>query len=78
MFLQRPKSKNKNYWLGWNFSKNSKSLEMLNQAKLIAENHELEHKQEELATLASVKKTYLSLQEDLKNSREAKRVPLKT
>ncbi|NOR57886.1 MAG: SMC family ATPase, partial [Sulfurimonas sp.] len=56
---------------------NSKSLEMLNQAKLIAENHELEHKQEELASLASVKKTYLSLQEDLKNQDKLKEYHLK-
>jgi exonuclease SbcC len=56
---------------------NSKSLEMLNQAKLIAENHELEHKQEELATLASVKKEYLSLQEDLKNQEKSKEYHLK-
>lgn len=57
--------------------KNSKSLEMLNQAKLIAENHELEHKQEELTSLASVKKEYLSLQEDLKNQELLKEKHLK-
>ncbi|WP_294962329.1 SMC family ATPase [Sulfurimonas sp.] len=57
--------------------KNSKSLEMLNQAKLIAENHELEHKQEELKSLTSVKKEYLSLQEDLKNQEKLKEYHLK-
>jgi DNA repair protein SbcC/Rad50 len=62
---------------GLELLKNSKSLEMLNQAKLIAENHELEHKQEELASLASVKKEYLSLQEDLKTQDKLKEYHLK-
>jgi exonuclease SbcC len=57
--------------------KNSKSLELINQAKLIAENHQLEDKQEELKTLASVKKEYLSLQEDLKNQEFLKEKHLK-
>ena len=55
----------------------NKSLEMLNQAKLIAELHELEHKQEELTSLASVKKEYLSLQEDLKKHELLKEYHLK-
>ncbi len=55
----------------------NKSIEMLNQAKLIAQNHELEHKQEELITLASVKKEYLSLQEDLKKLELLKEYHLK-
>ena len=56
---------------------NSKSLELLNQAKLLAEFHELEHKQETLTSLASVKKEYLSLQEDLKNQELLKEYFLK-
>lgn len=62
---------------GLELLKNSKSIELINQAKLIAENHELEHKQEELATLASLKKEYLSLQEDLKNQELLKEYFLK-
>jgi exonuclease SbcC len=62
---------------GLELLKNSKSLEMLNQAKLIAENHQLEDKQEELKTLASVKKEYLSLQEDLKTQEKLKEYHLK-
>jgi DNA repair protein SbcC/Rad50 len=56
---------------------NSKSSELLNQAKLIAENHELEHKQETLTSLASVKKEYLNLQEDLKTQELLKEYHLK-
>ena len=55
----------------------NKSLELINQAKLIAENHELEHKQEELNSLANVKKEYLGLQEDLKKQELLKEKHLK-
>ena len=45
---------------------NNRSIELLNESKLIAEVHELEHKQESLTSMANVKKNYTSLQEDLK------------
>ncbi|MBT5934060.1 SMC family ATPase [Sulfurimonas sp.] len=55
----------------------NKSIELLTSAKLIAEVHELEHKQETLTSLASVKKEYLSLHEDLKNQEKLKEHHLK-
>ena len=55
----------------------NKSIELLNQAKLIAENHELQHKQKTLTSLASVKKEYLNLQEDLKTQELLKEYHLK-
>ena len=57
--------------------KNSRSSEIMNQVKLIAENHMLEHKQEELDTLASVKTQYADLQEKLKNQEKLKEQYLK-
>ena len=57
--------------------KNSKSSEVMNQVKLIAENHTLEHKQEELNTLLSVKPEYAKLQEQLKNQEKLKEYHLK-
>nr|WP_321265456.1 SMC family ATPase [uncultured Sulfurimonas sp.] len=57
--------------------KNSKSIELLNQAKLIAQNHELEHKKEELAKLENIKKSYFTLEEDLKNLELLKEYHLK-
>lgn len=56
---------------------NTKSLELLNEAKLIAENHELEHKQEKLKELSHFKVEYLSLQEQLKEQEKLKEFYLK-
>ncbi|OHD98029.1 MAG: chromosome segregation protein SMC [Sulfurimonas sp. RIFCSPHIGHO2_12_FULL_36_9] len=57
--------------------KNSKSLEILNQVKLMAELHELEHKQEELKKLQPIKTEYVSLQESLKEQDKLKEFHLK-
>ena len=57
--------------------KNSKSLEILNQVKLMAELHELEHKQEELKKLQPLKTEYASLQERLKEQEKLKEFHLK-
>ncbi len=57
--------------------KNSKSLEILNQVKLSAELHELEHKQEELKKLSPIKTEYLALQERLKEQEKLKEFHLK-
>lgn len=57
--------------------KNTKSSEIMNEVKLIAENHELEHKQEKLTELATVKTDYLSLQEQLKSQEKLKEFHLK-
>ena len=56
---------------------NSKSSETMNQVKLIAENHELEHKQEALAKLATVKTVYANLREALKSQEKLKESQLK-
>lgn len=56
---------------------NSKSLETLNEAKLIAQNHELEHKAEKLATLSNVKADYTKAQESLKEQEKLKEIFLK-
>jgi len=58
-------------------TKNSKSLEVMNQVKLSAELHELEHKQEELNKLSNVKKEYANLQEQLKSQDKLKEFQLK-
>jgi len=57
--------------------KNSKSLELLNEAKLIAQNHELEHKQQKLQELSHFKIEYISLQEQLKEQEKLKEYYLK-
>ena len=57
--------------------KNSRSFEILNQVKLIAEVHELEHKQEQLEKLLPVKAEYLNLQEQLKTQEKLKESHLK-
>jgi len=57
--------------------KNSKSLEILNQVKLSAELHELEHKQEELKKLSPIKTEYTTLQERLKEQEKLKEFHLK-
>ena len=57
--------------------KNSRSFEILNQVKLIAEVHELEHKQEQLEKLLPVKAEYLNLQEQLKTQEKLKEFHLK-
>ena len=56
---------------------NSKSSELLNEAKLIAQSHELEHKAEKLKELAHVKPEYLKLQSELKNQEQLKEYFLK-
>ena len=56
---------------------NSKSSEIMNQVKLIAENHELEHKQEHLTKLSSVKAEYANLLEQLKSQEKLKECQLK-
>jgi exonuclease SbcC len=73
----KTKEQKQKLFSGLELIKNSKSLELLNQAKLIAQNHELEHKQEELKTLVNIKKAYLSLQEDLKKQELLKEKHLK-
>ncbi len=57
--------------------KNSKSLEILNQVKLSAELHELEHKQDELKKLSPIKTEYTTLQERLKEQEKLKEFYLK-
>ncbi|WP_373070770.1 AAA family ATPase [Sulfurimonas sp.] len=57
---------------GLDLIKSNKSIELLNETKLIAEVHELEHKKESLISLEGAKKEYLSLQEDLKNQEKLK------
>ncbi|MDP2892937.1 MAG: SMC family ATPase [Sulfurimonas sp.] len=57
--------------------KNSKSLEILNQVKLTAELHELEHKQDELKKLEPIKIEYATLQERLKEQDKLKEFHLK-
>ncbi|QOY53374.1 AAA family ATPase [Candidatus Sulfurimonas baltica] len=58
-------------------AKNSKSSEVMNQVKLSAEVHELEHKQEELNKLGNLKAEYTNLQEQLKNQEKLKEFHLK-
>ncbi|QOY55765.1 SMC family ATPase [Candidatus Sulfurimonas marisnigri] len=58
-------------------AKNSKSSEVMNQVKLSAEVHELEHKQEELNKLGNLKSEYINLQEQLKNQEKLKEFHLK-
>lgn len=57
--------------------KNSKNSEIMNQVKLIAENHMLEQKKEELNTLTTVKLEYTNLQEQLKSQEKLKEYHLK-
>ncbi|MFA5453876.1 MAG: SMC family ATPase [Sulfurimonas sp.] len=57
--------------------KNSKSSEILNQVKLTAELHELEHKQEELKKLSPIKTEYVTLQDRLKEQEKLKEFHLK-
>ena len=57
--------------------KNTKSSEIMNQVKLIAENHELEHKQQKLAELSHFKIEYLSAGEQLKTQEKLKEFHLK-
>ena len=73
----KTKEQKQKLFAGLELLTNSRSLEFLNQAKLLAEFHELEHKRETLTSLASVKKEYLSLQEDLKNLEKLKEHHLK-
>ncbi len=56
---------------------NTKSLELLNETKLIAENHELEHKQEKLQELSHFKTEYMAVQEQLKEQDKLKEYHLK-
>ena len=57
--------------------KNSKSSEVMNQVKLRAEIHELEHKEEELLKLQPLKVEYLNIQEQLKAQEQLKETHLK-
>lgn len=57
--------------------KNSKNLEILNQVKLTAELHELEHKQDELKKLSPIKIEHATLQERLKEQEKLKEFHLK-
>lgn len=57
--------------------KNSKNSEIINQVKLTAELHELEHKQEHLGKLQSIKTEYATLQEQLKEQDKLKEFFLK-
>jgi exonuclease SbcC len=56
---------------------NSKSSEIMNQVKLHAELHELEHKQEALNKLGNLKAEYASLQEMLKEQDKLREIQLK-
>jgi len=56
---------------------NSRSTEFINEAKLLAEFHELEHKQEQLQKLSNVKQEYTALQESLKEQDKLKEYQLK-
>ncbi|QFR49195.1 SMC family ATPase [Sulfurimonas lithotrophica] len=76
VFVKTKELKQKLY-AGLELISSNKSIELINQAKLIAENYELEHKQEELNSLANVKKEYLGLQEDLKKQEGLKEKHLK-
>ena len=57
--------------------KNTKSSEILNQVKLSAELHELEHKQESLTKLGNLKADYENLQVQLKEQNESKEIQIK-
>ncbi len=57
--------------------KNSKNSEIINQVKLTAELHELEHKQEHLGKLQSIKTEYAALQKQLKEQDKLKEFFLK-
>jgi exonuclease SbcC len=56
---------------------NTKSLESVNQAKLIAQTHELEHKADKLVTLSHVKDAYIKAQVSLKEQEKLKEYYLK-
>ncbi|MBE0515391.1 SMC family ATPase [Sulfurimonas sp.] len=58
-------------------AKNSKSSEILNQVKLSAELHQLEHKQEELKKLEPLKAEYGALQEQIKEQEKLREFHLK-
>ena len=57
--------------------KHSKSSELINQTKLAAELHELEHKQEALTKLGNLKADYENLQVGLKAQNELKEIQIK-
>jgi len=57
--------------------RNSKSSELINQTKLTAELHELEHKQEALDKLGNLKAEYENLQTQLKEQEKLKETHLK-
>jgi len=56
---------------------NTKSSEIMNQVKLSAELHELEHKQEELNKLGNLKAEYANIQEQVKAQEKLKEFQLK-
>jgi DNA repair protein SbcC/Rad50 len=56
---------------------NTKSSEIMNQVKLSAELHELEHKQEALEKMGNIKVQFASLQEQLKAQEKLKEIFLK-
>ena len=57
--------------------KNTKSSELLGEAKLIAQNHELERKAEKLKELSHFKSEYVAAQEELKTQEKLKEFHLK-
>lgn len=57
--------------------KNTKSLELLNEVKLIAQNHELEHKEKKFKEFIEFKNEYLLTQEALKVQENLKEFHLK-
>ena len=56
---------------------NTKSSELINETKLIAQNHELQHKQEKLQELFHFKTAYIAVQEQLKTQEKLKEYHLK-
>ena len=56
---------------------NTKSSEIMNQVKLHAELHELEHKQEEVNKLGNLKAEYASVQEQIKEQDKLREIQLK-
>lgn len=76
-FLAKTKEQKQKLFSELELAKNSKSSEILNQVKLSAELHQLEHKQEELGKLEPLKAEYAALQEQLKEQDKLKEFHLK-
>jgi len=75
--LSKTKEQKQKLFSELELAKNSKSSEILNQVKLSAELHQLEHKQEELKKLEPVKAEYTALQDQIKEQEKLKEFHLK-